>query len=167
MAESNGARKGLGAILVDCAIAALITFVIAAPIMGLRTVNSPGGMTLQQHWGKVLTAVAVVFFGRLALQLFVWNRSAEGSGFGQLVLRLALSALNGFAVGTAVCFLTLGADNVSLGTAMENALLTMPWNAATLLFSLAVFSMSYGFFPRQAAPRETAEGASMLEPLGD
>src|SRR5262245_9468347 len=120
MAETNGARKGLGAIIIDCAIAALITFVIAAPIMGLRPVTSPGGMTLQQHWGKVLTAVAVVFFGRL-LQLFVWNRSPESSSFGQLVLRLVLSALIGFGVGTAVCFLTLGADHVSLGTAMENA----------------------------------------------
>jgi branched-chain amino acid transport system permease protein len=168
MAETNGARKSLGAILVDCAIAALITFVIAAPIMGLRTVNSPGGMTLQQHWGKVLTAVAVVFFGRLVLQLFVWNRSAESRGLGQLVLRLAVAALIGFAVGTAVCFLTLGADNMSLAAAMENALLAMPWNVATLLFALAVFSLSYGFFPRKAAAaREGADAANMLEPLGD
>ncbi len=167
MAETNGARKSLGAILVDCAIAALITFVIAAPIMGLRTVNSPGGMTLQQHWGKVLTAVAVVFFGRLVLQLFVWNRSSEGSGFGQLALRLVLSALIGFAVGTAVCFLTLGPDKVLLGEAMENALLAMPWNVATLLFALATFSLSYGFFPRRSAARESADTASMFEPLGD
>ena len=44
MAETgSGQRKSLGAILLDCGIAALITFVIAAPIMGLRTVNSPGG----------------------------------------------------------------------------------------------------------------------------
>jgi branched-chain amino acid transport system permease protein len=167
MAETNGARKSLGAILVDCAIAALITFVIAAPIMGLRTVNSPGGMTLQQHWGKVLTAVAVVFFGRLVLQLFVWNRSSESSGFGQLALRLVLSALIGFAVGTAVCFLTLGPDKVLLGEAMENALLAMPWNVATLLFALAVFSLSYGFFPRRSAARESADTASIFEPLGD
>ena len=167
MAETGGAHKSLGAILVDCAIAALITFVIAAPIMGLRTVNSPGGMTLQQHWGKVLTAVAVVFLGRLALQLFVWNRAPEGSGFGQLVLRLLLSALIGFGVGTAVCFLTLGSVNVSLAAAMQNALMAMPWNVATLLFALAVFSMSYGLFPSQAAPREKADSGSFLEPLGD
>src|SRR5262245_20141444 len=116
----NGQRKSLGAILIDCVIAALITFVIAAPIMGLRTVNSPGGMTLQQNWGKVLTAVLVVFFGRLVLQLFVWNRR-DDSGFGQLVLRLLLAGLIGFAVGSAVCFLTLGSDTVSVAEAMENA----------------------------------------------
>ena len=46
MAETGGAHKSLGAILVDCAIAALITFVIAAPIMGLRTVNSPAAEPL-------------------------------------------------------------------------------------------------------------------------
>jgi branched-chain amino acid transport system permease protein len=75
MAETTGSgqRKSLGAILLDCAIAGLITFVIAAPIMGLRTANTRGGMTLDQHWGNVLTAVLVVFFGRLVLQLFVWK----------------------------------------------------------------------------------------------
>jgi branched-chain amino acid transport system permease protein len=170
MAETNGsaARKSFGAILLDCALAALITFVIAAPIMGLRTVNSPGGMTLQQHWGKVLTAVGVVFFGRLVLWLFVWNRT-ESSGFAQLVLRLVLAALAGFAVGATVCFLTLGPDQVSIGTAMESALLTVPWNIATLLFALAAFSLSYGMFPRQAGSQESTGAAtpSVLEPLGD
>ena len=119
MAETgSGQRKSLGAILLDCAIAALLTLVIAAPIMGLRTVNSPGGMTLEQHWGKVLTAVLVVFFGRL-------------------VLRLLLAALIGFAVGTAVCFLTLGPDSVTLGTAMSNALTVVPWNIAITAQAIA------------------------------
>src|SRR6185295_4821250 len=150
MAETgSGQRKSLGAILLDCGIAGLLTFVIAAPIMGLRTVNSPGGMTLDQNWGKVLTAVLVVFFGRLVLQLFVWNR-ADSSGFGRLVLRLVLAALIGFAVGTAVCLITLGTDSVTLGAAMSNALTAVPWNVATLLFAVAAFSLSYGMFPRQA-----------------
>jgi branched-chain amino acid transport system permease protein len=168
MAETTGSgqRKSLGAILLDCAIAGLITFVIAAPIMGLRTANAPGGMTLDQHWGNVLAAVLVVFFGRLVLQLFVWNR-ADGSGFGRLVLRLVLSALVGFAVGTAVCFITLGPDTVTLGTAMSNALLAVPWNVATLLFAIAVFSLSYGMFPGQGAGEEPSGVTSALEALGD
>jgi branched-chain amino acid transport system permease protein len=169
MAETTGSgqRKSLGAILLDCAIAGLITFVIAAPIMGLRTANTPGGMTLDQHWGNVLTAVLVVFFGRLALQLFVWNRTESSSGFWQLVIRLVLAGLVGFAVGSAVCFLTLGSDTVSLGEAMEHALLAVPWNIATLLFAIAVFSLSYGMFPRKAAGQEAPAVASALEPLGD
>ena len=167
MAEmGSGQRKSLGAILLDCGIAGLLTFVIAAPIMGLRTVNSPGGMTLDQNWGKVLTAVLVVFFGRLVLQLFVWNR-ADGSGFGRLVLRLVLAALIGFAVGTAVCLITLGPDSVTLGAAMSNALTAVPWNIATLLFAVAAFSLSYGMFPRQAASVEPSAGAGTLEALGD
>src|SRR6185436_13997005 len=108
----------------------------------------------------------VVFFGRLVLQLFVWNR-ADSSGFGRLVLRLVLAALVGFAVGTAVCFLTLGPDTVTLGTAMSNALLAVPWNVATLLFAIAVFSLSYGVFPRKAAGQEAPAVASALEPLAD
>src|SRR4029450_647959 len=168
MAETtgNGQRKSLGAILLDCTIAGLITFVIAAPIMGLRTANTPGGMTLDQHWGNVLTAVRVVFFGRLVLQLFVWNRTESSSGFWQLVIRLVLAGLVGFAVGSAVCFLTLGSDTVSLGEAMEHALLAVPWNIATLLFAIAVFSLSYGMFPRKAAGQEAPAVASALEPLG-
>ena len=169
MAEmGSGQRKSLGAILLDCGIAGLLTFVIAAPIMGLRTVNSPGGMTLDQNWGKVLIAVLVVFFGRLVLQIFVWNR-ADSSGFGRLVLRLVLAALIGFAVGTAVCFITLGPDSVTLGGAMSNALTAVPWNIATLLFAVAAFSLSYGMFPRQAAGEEPSGsgGAGTLEALGD
>jgi branched-chain amino acid transport system permease protein len=60
--------------LKNSAYAALIAFAIAAPIMGLQTVASPGGLQLDQHWGRVAIAVAVVFFGRLVLELFVWGR---------------------------------------------------------------------------------------------
>src|SRR6185436_15887927 len=108
----------------------------------------------------------VVFFGRLVLQLFVWNR-ADSSGFGRLVLRLLLAALIGFAVGTAVCFLTLGPDSVTLGTAMSNALTVVPWNIATLLFAVATFSLSYGMFPRQAGRDEPPGTGGTLEALGD
>jgi hypothetical protein len=47
------------------------------------------------------------------------------------------------------------------------ALLAVPWNIATLLFAIAVFSLSYGMFPRKAAGQEAPAVASALEPLGD
>ena len=75
-AATPDARSGpdMGRAVKNSALAGLVAFAIAAPIMGLQTVASPGGLVLNQHWGRVAIAVAVVFFGRLALEIFVWGR---------------------------------------------------------------------------------------------
>ncbi len=66
----------VAAALKDAGLAALVTFALAAPIMGLRTATSPGtsGLIVIQDWQSVFTAVAVVFVGRFLLDLFVWRR---------------------------------------------------------------------------------------------
>jgi branched-chain amino acid transport system permease protein len=69
----------MGRALKNSALAALVAFAIAAPIMGLQTVASPGGLVLDQHWLRVAAAVAVVFFGRLALEVFVWGRRDQAA----------------------------------------------------------------------------------------
>jgi len=60
--------------LKDSAIGALIAFALAGPLVGLRTA---AGITttleLVSNWMAVAVIVAIVFFGRLLLNLFVWK----------------------------------------------------------------------------------------------
>ncbi len=83
----------------DAGIAALVAFAVAAPMMGLRTVQSPGGLglTLTPRFDTVAWAVLAVFLGRLALNLWL----ARGPG-----LRVKLPAMPA-ATGRAFGFLLL------------------------------------------------------------
>ena len=61
------------AALRDAVLAALIAFGLAAPMMGLVTVTSAQGLHLEPHWTRVAVAVAIVFAGRLILNLTLWK----------------------------------------------------------------------------------------------
>src|SRR5262249_25437064 len=104
---------------------------------------------------------------RLVLHLFVWRRDA-GAGFGTFILRLAFAALVGWVVGAAVCYFAIGGSGVTPLEALSAAVLRGPWNVATLLFSIAVFSLSYGILPaRNGSERAAAATASTFEPVGE
>ena len=60
--------------LKDAGIAAFIAAALFLPILGLKTETSAGGISLDQHWPRALAAIAVVFIGRLLLNLFIWQR---------------------------------------------------------------------------------------------
>ena len=62
------------AALKDAVIGGLIALALAGPMIGLRTETAIGGLTLSENWLPVVVAIVVVFFGRLILNLFVWNR---------------------------------------------------------------------------------------------
>ncbi|MCB1756441.1 MAG: high-affinity branched-chain amino acid ABC transporter permease LivM [Gammaproteobacteria bacterium] len=66
--------------LKDSLIAALIAFGLAFFTIGLRTETSIGGLTIRQRWGAVAIAVAVVFIGRLLLNVLVWRRKQPHDG---------------------------------------------------------------------------------------
>lgn len=53
--------------LKEALLAALVTFVMLAPLLGMRTTSGPTGMTLEYHFGWVFIATAIVFTGRLLL----------------------------------------------------------------------------------------------------
>ena len=53
--------------LKEALLAAMVTFVMLAPLIGMRTASGPDGMTLEFHFGFVFLATAVVFIGRLLL----------------------------------------------------------------------------------------------------
>ncbi len=57
----------------DAVIGGLIAFLLFSLILGLRTVDKVTGLTLQPRPWLLLTAVGIVFFGRLLLSLFVWQ----------------------------------------------------------------------------------------------
>ena len=57
-------------------ITALIALGLAAPMMGLVTVQGPNGLRLEPHWERVAIAVGLVFLGRLALNLTIWRPDA-------------------------------------------------------------------------------------------
>jgi len=65
----------LVASLKDSVLAAIITFALAAPLVGLETVavGSSSNLRLDTHWDSVAIAVVVVFVGRLFLNVFVWK----------------------------------------------------------------------------------------------
>jgi branched-chain amino acid transport system permease protein len=61
--------------LKDSFLAAVVTFVLAAPTIGLQTiaVGASSNLGLDQHWDTVAVVVGIVFVGRLLLDLFVWK----------------------------------------------------------------------------------------------
>ena len=65
--------NSLGASLKDAGVAALITLALFGPLVGLKTEVTTGGLFLTQRWGDVAIAVAVVFVGRLLLNLLVFK----------------------------------------------------------------------------------------------
>ena len=63
----------------DAVLMALVAAVLAAPLLGLKTVPTVEGLELEARWHLVAIAVACVFFGRLLLRVLVWRpRSVSG-----------------------------------------------------------------------------------------
>jgi branched-chain amino acid transport system permease protein len=53
--------------LIDAALAGLVTLVLAVPLIGLETIDQPGGLGIGTRWDWVAWAVGLVFLGRLVL----------------------------------------------------------------------------------------------------
>lgn len=112
-------QNRIAAALKDAIIAGLIALALAGPMIGLRTETAVGGLSLSQHWLPVAAAVAVVFLGRLFLNLFVWGR-------GDGVRMVSAAALRRVRVST-----NLSADN---------------WKAPALVAAIA-FTLVMPFLP--------------------
>jgi branched-chain amino acid transport system permease protein len=63
----------LKAALGDSLLAGIIAFALFSFVLGLRTVDNVTGLTLQPRPALLAAAVGIVFFGRLLLNLFVWQ----------------------------------------------------------------------------------------------
>ncbi|SEQ07496.1 amino acid/amide ABC transporter membrane protein 2, HAAT family [Faunimonas pinastri] len=70
----GGAKSQLSASLVDAVVAGALAAALGFFFIGLRSDIAPGGLALTQRWGALVIAVAIVFVGRLLLNLFVYKR---------------------------------------------------------------------------------------------
>jgi branched-chain amino acid transport system permease protein len=61
--------------LIDAAASALVAFALFCLILGVRTVDTVQGLTLRPRPLLLAVVVGSVFLGRLALDLFWWNRT--------------------------------------------------------------------------------------------
>ena len=61
--------------LTNATLSALVAFALFCLILGLRTVDTVQGLTLKPRPLLLAVAVGIVFAGRLALELFWWNRA--------------------------------------------------------------------------------------------
>ena len=75
-ATADSAAAGMAPALKDALLAAFVTFVLLAPMLGMRTASGPDGMTLEFHFEWVFLLTAIVFAGRLALG---WLGTAKGA----------------------------------------------------------------------------------------
>lgn len=62
-------------------LAALVAFVLLAPLLGMRTTSGAGGLTLTFRFDEVLLATALVFVGRILVG--VLGRSGIGAPLGR------------------------------------------------------------------------------------
>jgi len=106
---STAAKPGLMAESVkDAAVAALLVAVLGFFFFALRTDIGTGGLDLTYRWGLWFIAIAIVFGGRLLLNLFVFKAAkpvtggikisapaglttAVGKGLGPVLLTLAVA----------------------------------------------------------------------------
>ena len=77
MADSATTHRGndnsLAASVRDAALAAFLVAILGFFFLALRTDIAPGGLALTTRWGLWFTAIAIVFAGRLLLNIFVFK----------------------------------------------------------------------------------------------
>ncbi len=117
-----GNRKSFSSLIIDAVVAAFIAFALAGPIIGLRTETAVGGLSLTQNWIPVAIIVAVVFAGRLLLNVFVWQainpvtRSFAKLGSTEPLTRRDWTVILSFtAIPAVVLVASLVANGVSWG----------------------------------------------------
>ncbi|MDX6805636.1 high-affinity branched-chain amino acid ABC transporter permease LivM [Terrihabitans rhizophilus] len=88
------------ALIKDAAIWGAITVLLTGPIIGLKTVAVGGRYVFEPHWGVVFSLAAIVFFGRIFLNLTIWRnptnastRAAKGTALDTPAARAGRKAL--------------------------------------------------------------------------
>jgi len=69
-------RNPLKEAATESLMAGLLAAVLASFILGVRTVDAPGGLVLEYRWHWVVNAFLIVAVGRFFLRLFWWKEGA-------------------------------------------------------------------------------------------
>jgi branched-chain amino acid transport system permease protein len=72
-----GSRAGLSGALLNALITAAVALVLTVPTVGLKTDESGGALIITYHFDTVAWIVAVIFVGKLAMNLFAGRASAQ------------------------------------------------------------------------------------------
>lgn len=78
---------GLGGMLKEAGITALIALALLVPLVGFRTIDSVGGLSVTTRFEEVLITVFLVFIGRIGLIL-----TREGRALPVLLISIAAAA---------------------------------------------------------------------------
>ncbi len=73
-------RDGFAESVKDAGLAALLTAALGFFFLALKTHIAPGGLALDTRWGLWFTAIAIVFVGRLLLNMFVFRTERPVTG---------------------------------------------------------------------------------------
>ncbi|HEV7255284.1 MAG TPA: high-affinity branched-chain amino acid ABC transporter permease LivM [Mesorhizobium sp.] len=110
----NRVGNSLADHLKEAALAALLAGVLGLFFLGIRTEIGPGGLNVRDNWPTLLWAMAIVFAGRLLLNLFVFGRGSfrqrDTTKKAAVPSRFELSTLLGylfFGVATVLPFLVM------------------------------------------------------------
>ena len=106
--SAPSANTPLQDILKDAGLAAFVAAALFLPVVGLKTEATTGGIALEPNWPWALLAVAVVFAGRIVLNVLFWRRAPKAlpsaertamlASFGRFLNKLALPAFIIFAL---------------------------------------------------------------------
>ena len=83
----------------DAAVAALLVAILGFFFLALRTDIGTGGLDLTYRWGMWFIAIAIVFGGRLALNLFVFKASKPITSGIKITVPAALTTVVGRFLG--------------------------------------------------------------------
>jgi branched-chain amino acid transport system permease protein len=129
--------------LADSLLAGIITFALFGLLLGLRTVDKVTGLTLEPRPALLAVAVGIVFFGRLLLNLFVWQAEYPITGpfaklftsepferrdlrvLGITALVSAIVFIVGSLIGSAACQLVAGCVLTFFGVGVLRRLIVL------------------------------------------
>jgi branched-chain amino acid transport system permease protein len=158
----------LQAALIDSLLAGIIAFALFSLLLGLRTVDTVSGLTLQPRPQVLAYAVGIVMLGRFLLNLFVWTADYPATRpFAKLFTSEAFDRFDIVVLGGTVL---LAAALFASGLAARNAGMQLVAQAVLILIGAGIIRrLIVAYFPDQPYARIFTLGGiafAVLFPIG-
>jgi branched-chain amino acid transport system permease protein len=155
--DGGGVGADIGAAIKEAFLAALVTVVLAVPIIGMQTVDGGGGtLAINYRWTAVAIGVALVFVGRIYMAMARLGRGFVGAsifaGGAGLIAHFGFLMEVAGAAGVAGAIVVAGLLRQSLaGFTSRPAMATVKAGgrraAGFLLFAGIAFAVALPFLP--------------------